>query len=82
MGVTQYTFSAEQWERVLMSSAATRTNVVYRDIMCCNSCRKPEFFHHIFACNCEGYRFVKMSLVSSFPSCMYCLLSMQVVYYQ
>ena len=25
MGVTQYTFSAEQEERVLMSSAATRT---------------------------------------------------------
>ena len=25
MGVTQYTFSAEEWERVLMSSAATRT---------------------------------------------------------
>ena len=25
MGVTQYTFSAEQKERVVMSSAATRT---------------------------------------------------------
>ena len=25
MGVTQYTFSAEQWGRVLMNSAATRT---------------------------------------------------------
>ena len=29
MGVTQYTFSAEQWERVLMSSAATRTSCVF-----------------------------------------------------
>ena len=30
VGVTQYTFSAEQWERVVMRSAATRTmNVVY-----------------------------------------------------
>ena len=25
VGVTQYTFSTEEWERVLMSSTATRT---------------------------------------------------------
>ena len=44
MGVTQYTFSAEEWERVLMTSAATRTmNDVYWVILCCDGCRKAEF---------------------------------------
>ena len=39
MGVTQYTFSAEQQERVLMSSAATSTamNDVEQDIMLPNT---------------------------------------------
>ena len=27
--MTQYTFSAEQWERVVMRSAATRTSCVF-----------------------------------------------------
>jgi len=41
VGVTQYTLSAEQWERVLMSSAATMViNGFDRAIICRIDCRK------------------------------------------
>ena len=44
---TQYTFSAEQYVRVLMSSAATRTTVD-QVIMCWNDCRKGKHYTYSY----------------------------------
>ena len=57
MGVTQYTFSAEQQERVVMSSAATMTvNSVDRTIM---TAEKNGLCLYIYYLNYSNIHFIK-----------------------
>ena len=64
MGVTQYTFSAEQEERV-MSSATIGMNNAGCTIMCCNNYRREDWYNKHD--NFESYvksLFAKSSILS------------------
>ena len=47
MGVTQYTFSAEQWERVSMSRAVTRTMNDKAEPSCGMTAEKTRFIERV-----------------------------------